>query len=234
MAKSLKLGVCRTMAREGPLDGLFTGKFIFLVMTCAGVLVWKGLIISYLILFTKERQLSFLVQGNRTYNYIILIQTLLVFGLFIPQTLLATFSTIGWSKASLKILLQHPYLILLPTFTFFTFAKVQTGFGPQDVRIKFSKKFTCYNMVLTSIYIAMIIYLFGGIDFDVTLFVFFYVFIITIGVLPTTIFLLYDKLCCCCCSCCLQPREEVVGFDPEWPDKDIWDITDMGLVVVTM
>ena len=227
MAKSLKLGVCRTMAREGPLDGLFTGKFIFLVMTCAGVLWTKGFMIS-MCDGVDDTLIGSL--GSRS----IFMQTLAVFGLFIPQTLLAIFSTIGWSKASLKILLQHPSLILLPTFTFFTFAKVQTGCGPQDVRIKFSKKFTCYNMVLTSIYIAMIIYLFGGIDFDVTLFVFFYGFIITIGVLPTTIFLLYDKLCCCCCSWCLQPREEAVVFDPEWPDKDIWDITDMGMVVVAM
>ena len=42
MAKSLKLGVCRTMASEGPLDGLLTGKFILLVLTCAGILVSEG------------------------------------------------------------------------------------------------------------------------------------------------------------------------------------------------
>ena len=161
----------------------------------------------------------------------IFMQTLAVFGLFIPQTLLAMFSTIGWSKASLKILPQHPSLILLPTFTFFTFAKVQTGCGgPQDLRIRFSKKFTCYNMVLSTIYMAVIFFLYiphimssGYSDTNITAGAIGAScgIIIIFGIVPTTIFLLYDKLCCCCCSCCLQPSQEVVVFDPEWPHKEM-------------
>ena len=57
--------------------------------------------------------------------------------------------------------------------------------------------------------------------------------IIIFGIVPTVIFLLYDKLCCCCCSCCLQPTEELVVFDPEWPDKEMV-VTDMGLVDIAM
>ena len=95
MANSLKLGVCRTMAREGPLDGLFTGKFIFLVLTCAGVLWTKGFMIA-MCNGVDDTLIGSL--GKRS----IFMQTLAVFGLFIPQTLLAMFSTIGWSKASLK------------------------------------------------------------------------------------------------------------------------------------
>ena len=184
----------------------------------------------------------------------IFMQTLAVFGLFIPQTLLAMFSTIGWSKASLKILLQHPSLILLPTFTFFTFAKVQTGCGgPQDLRIRFSKRFTFYNMVLSTIYnMAVIFFLYiphmlsnGYLDmlsgaeqlnYDTNTIALVLIgascgIIIMIGIVPTTIFLLYDKLCCCCCTCCLQPSQEVVVFDPEWPHKEMV-FTHMGLVDV--
>ena len=173
----------------------------------------------------------------------IFMQTLAVFGLFIPQTLLAIFSTIGWSKASLKILFQHPSLILLPTFTFFTFAKMETGCGPQDLRIRFSKRFTFYNMVLSTIYnMAVIFFLYiphmlsnGYLDmlsgaeqlnYDTNTIALVLIgascgIIIMIGIVPTTIFLLYDKLCCCCCTCCLQPSQELVVFDPEAWDKGI-------------
>ena len=172
----------------------------------------------------------------------IFMQTLAVFGLFIPQTLLAIFSTIGWSKASLKILLQHPSLILLPTFTFFTFAKIRTCCGPQNLRIMFSKKFTCYNMVLSTIYMAVIFFLYiphimssGYSDTNITAFAIGAPcgIIIIFGIVPTAIFLLYDKLCCRCCSCCLQPSQEVVVFDPEWPHKEMV-FTDMGLVDIAI
>ena len=199
-------------------------------MACAGVLVSKGFIIS----ICSD-------VGSRS----IFMQTLAVFGLFIPQTLLAIFSTIGWSKASLKILLHHPSLILLPTFTFFTFAKIRTCCGPQNLRIMFSKKFTFYNMVISTIYVAVMAYLsisyLLSTGYNSTAFsgnvvhglIIIMIIIIMIGVVPTTIFLLYDKLFCCCCSCWLQPLEEVVVFDPEWPDKEMV-FTGMGLVDIAM
>ena len=109
----------------------------------------------------------------------------------------------------------------------------------------FSKKFTFYNMVLSTIYVAVMAYLSisyllstgynstafsGNIVHGVIIMT---MIIIMIGVVPTTIFLLYDKVCCCCCSCCLQPSQELVVFDPEWPDKEMV-FTDMGLVDIAM
>ena len=70
---------------------------------------------------------------------------------FLPQFLLALFSVVDFrSKNSLKILYRQPPLLLLPTFTCFTFIRVSSGCcGQADNRIRFSKKMTAVNMALT-------------------------------------------------------------------------------------
>ena len=67
---------------------------------------------------------------------------------FGPYILLSMAVTMD--RKNLKILYQHPYIILLPVFTYFTFSKnkILCG-GATDSRLVFSKNFTYFNMLLT-------------------------------------------------------------------------------------
>ena len=214
------------MARAGgPLGGLLTGRFILLVTACAGVLLLKGVMISIC------GGAAVLLSGR---GDSVLLRTIAGLALFLPQTVLALCTTIGLSKSSVKMLTRHPSLILLPTFTFFTFAKINTVFGERDVRVRFSRGATWCNLLLSCLYMGLMTYCQvalpqpRGAALELAV-----LYILTpIGclfvasVLPTAIFLLYDKLCCCCCcSCCRQPSQEVVVFDPEWPHKEMTDAT---------
>ena len=66
--------------------------------------------------------------------------------LFLPSLLLALLATLdlrSWN--SLKILLSHPSISLLPTFTFFTFSKISSG----DRRVSFSYFYTWFNLAVS-------------------------------------------------------------------------------------
>ena len=221
LAKTLKLGVCRTMARaEGPLGGLLTGRFILLVTACAGVLLLKGVMISIC------GGAAVLLSGR---GDSVLLRTVAGLALFLPQTVLALCTTIGCGKSSVKMLIRHPSLILLPTFTFFTFAKISPVSGERDVRVRFSRGATWCNLLLSCLYMGLMTCCQvalpqprgAALELAVLYIVTPIGCLFVASVVPTTIFLLYDKLCCCCCSCCLQPTEELVVFDPEWPDKEM-------------
>ena len=48
LAKSLKLGVCRTMGDGGTLDGLLSPRFLLAVLACGAALVTKGVMLGIL------------------------------------------------------------------------------------------------------------------------------------------------------------------------------------------
>ena len=48
LAKSLKLGVCRTMGDGGTLDGLLSPRFLLAVLSCGAALVTKGVMLGIL------------------------------------------------------------------------------------------------------------------------------------------------------------------------------------------
>ena len=76
---------------------------------------------------------------------------------FLPSFLLAIISTLDLTnKKSLSILISHPYLVLLPTFTYFSYSKLQCG----DRRIALSAMLSILNMVLNALVPIAIIIIF--------------------------------------------------------------------------
>jgi len=136
--------------------------------------------------------------------------------MFLPSFLLGLFSVVDFcSKNSLKIIYRQPSLLLLPTFTCFTFSKVSSGCcGQADNSVMFSKKMTGINMVLTVIQtICWEIFFYhrysnGKIVITIPLLV--------TGLVSTLMFLFYDKMFSCCCGWCLSPSNtEPAIYQPE-------------------
>ena len=73
--------------------------------------------------------------------------------LYLPQLLLALVTTLDTKYTSLTILWNHPSLILLPLFTFFTFSKPHNfcRSDASDNRVMFSVKYTKINMAVLMI-----------------------------------------------------------------------------------
>ena len=68
---------------------------------------------------------------------------------FLPSFLLAIISTLDvTSKKSLSILISHPYLVLLPTFTCFSYSKLQIC---GDRRVTFSAKLSIINIIINAV-----------------------------------------------------------------------------------
>lgn len=153
----LLYGIVRTIRPLGPLDGLLGGRFKLAFLSVVCIIGAKGWHI-----------------GNVVEAYTLEIITLptatLVIGIqFVPQIMLATFTTIGCSKNSMKLFVYHPETLLLPagtkfiifidcsiTFdillvTFFTVSKVNVLCGPYDHRIGISKGWTYANIITSTI-----------------------------------------------------------------------------------
>jgi len=114
--------------------------------------------------------------------------------MFLPSFLLGLFSVVDFcSKNSLKILYCQPSLLLLPTFTCFTFSRISSGCcGRADNRVEFSKKMTGFNMVLTVI--QTICYYFNPYyDYFYRKYAYSIPLLIT-GLVSTLMFLFYDKV----------------------------------------
>ena len=150
--------------------------------------------------------------------------------LYLPQLFLAFSSTVDLTKKnSLKILISHPSLLLLPMFTFFTFSKLQCC---GDRRVKFSKRFTLINIAISVA--GIITCLVWNSDQLVAIKTFTITLVITsattiLGILSTVIFLYLDTLCCCCCGCFLSATETLRVFDPDQPERNF--IMEDGRVV---
>ena len=91
-----------------------------------------------------------------------------------PQLFLSLYSTIGFSKDSLKLISQHPSLLLISSgtkplilpkilyfkflVTFFTFAKNSTMCGSQDLKIRLSRRYTFINFGVSTLASAYVYY----------------------------------------------------------------------------
>ena len=107
MFRLLLYGVCRTIKPSGPLDGLLGGRFILAFMVCTFISLSKGFTIGWIVLSSNGLVVG--VQMNR-------VEAVgLVSALFLPQFIISLFSTIGLSINSLKTILYHPELLLLPS-----------------------------------------------------------------------------------------------------------------------
>ena len=98
------LGVCSTISPVGPAHGLFGGRFIVAFFASLASVVHKGISIALV--------LHFYVTCLICHSSLAKISIVLL--LFIPQVLMSLFCTIGFSKKSFKVILDHADLILQP------------------------------------------------------------------------------------------------------------------------
>ena len=151
---------------------------------------------------------------------------------FLPSFLLAIIFTLDLTnKKSLSILISHPYLVLLPTFTFFSYAKNKIC---GDSRTSFSSKLSIVNMLLNVVVLPGIVILLGtiydGFDVRTNLHIF---GVFLLGIFPalfTLLFVYLEKISCC--SCCGSAGRLVRVFDPEHPEKSLV-LTEGRVVEVT-
>lgn len=146
--------------------------------------------------------------------------------IFIPSFLLAIISTLDlFNKKSLSILISHPYLVLLPTFTYFSFSKLQTG----DRRISISPVLTLMNILLINGVVEHGIFFLAihlsGESFNLHYWSFFTLYLVSIAL--TLLFLKIEEISCC--FWCGSPGRLVRVFDPDHPEKSL--IIKQGRVV---
>ena len=161
LAKAMRLGICRTMADSNSID-IFTGRFLMAFLSCGLVGVSKGFMIALVVLNTQVVKDAGISHSSGPGPLQIEVAAALCLGLFLPQLFLALWSSVGASKTSLKTIIHHPFIIILPMFTFFTFAKMNTFCGDRDVRIKFNSIYTWMNMILSSVYGGILITVLSG------------------------------------------------------------------------
>ena len=142
LAKVLKSGPCRVVREGGALGGLVTPRFLLLTLACGFTLAGKGAAMG----------LVGLDWGPGCPNPNLVPGVLLALATtFLPGLLLALVSTFHTNM--LSSFLRHPSLLLLPTFTSFTFASNTKLWGKQEkeVEVRFSWRATGVNLLLTSV-----------------------------------------------------------------------------------
>ena len=142
-----------------------------------------------------------------------LITAITVLLLHIPNFIIAIITTVA--KDNIKILYQHPSLVLLPCFTFFSFKKIGLC---NDARIKFSPLMTVINMIVSTICYGSIIGLMHSMvdeDWDKTYFLTICIPIFAFGCVMT-LMVMFMETCCCCCSSvtCCNIKDDVKIYDP--------------------
>ena len=218
LAKSLKTGPCRILAEGGAVGGYATGRFLLLTIGIGCTLVGKGGPMAW----------AFQVGGPAC-------QLLSVVAMFGPGLLLAIFSMCRYHQ-SLRDILWHPSLLLLPVFTFFTFRasredrQVRVAFSKPNqskVMVTFSKAYTLANMALSFGGYVLYITISPAIEEDFygpglqqmpeTPATFPGLFPAPIsGLLLTLLYLLLDSFPCCPCSPCCPALQRTVML-PEDP-----------------
>lgn len=140
MAKVLKIGPCKVLKEEGPLNGFLTLRFFLIFPACLFVL------------FSKTMLLLTYVSGKSPLTFIHF--SILTFTLStLPGFIIACFST--WHPGGLKTFLNHPSFLLLSTFTFFSFRSnskkycAKHGSSQMDTELCFSLRATLVNIVFS-------------------------------------------------------------------------------------
>ena len=141
LAKVLLSGVCRVLGGGGRLGGLATPRFLHLVVACGASLVAKGLGLA---MATADWSCE---EGSTTIHAL----ALALATMFLPGLLLATCTS--WHPGILTTFLSHPSILLLPTFTHFTFASSTFSCGSRAkaacVDLMFSERATMANTLLS-------------------------------------------------------------------------------------
>jgi len=149
LAKCLKVGPCRVLAEGGCLGGLLAPRFLLIFVACLLSLLVKGVALGSP--FTSRLIYRVLDQKLR-------VTAIILATMFLPGFLLGLVSC--WHRGILKTLIAHPSIILMPTFTHFTFAsstqwckgssnkegEKEEGGDTEESFITFSAKFTFLNV----------------------------------------------------------------------------------------
>ena len=93
----------------GPLDGLLGGRFIVAFLSVLCIILGKGGYIATVVA----------AYPTGGYSDALLTAKILVGFQFIPQIILALFTTIGFTSSSMKLIFYHPETVLLPSGTHF-------------------------------------------------------------------------------------------------------------------
>ena len=102
--RTLLFGICSTISTNGPLQGMLGGRFILLFLTCLSFLIFRG----FLFTLTIFCGFDFAYGPTDIFKVFLLMSVLLM-----PQLFLSLYSTIGFSRGSLKLIYQHPSLLLM-------------------------------------------------------------------------------------------------------------------------
>jgi len=212
MAKVLKIGACRVLA-EG---GLCTGRFVILFISVLCSFVSKGLFMAMLFYGSteteKEEGSNLQIKSTST----LVVKILFTIMIFLPGFLLSMLSLCCY-KGCLKSILNHPSLLLLPTFTYYTFStnRRRCCCSNKEAMVSFSRKLSAVNLFLyTILYMltAKSIGWFTAGEFNVGTLVISSPFVL--GIFFTLLFLFLD-CCCCCCKCSPELEHAVlVVSDP--------------------
>ena len=98
----LLFGIIRSIRPLGPLDGLMGGRFILCFLSVLCILCAKmGYVVAVAIAYDDG------------YGTSIRAATLMIVFQFVPQIILAIFTTIGFSWNSIKLIVYHPETLLL-------------------------------------------------------------------------------------------------------------------------
>ena len=137
LAKNLKVGPCRVLGEGGALGGLATPRFLLLSLACGATLTAKGAALG-------------VAGGDYGCKHGLVPGVLLTMAtMFLPGFLLALATT--FHSSTYTSFLRHPSLLLLPTFTCFTFASniKWCSKKEKEVEVKFSMKATALNFLIT-------------------------------------------------------------------------------------
>ena len=100
-------GVARTIHPSGPLGGLLSGRFFLAYLACTFHQLAKALIIGFIVIFMYIPPQPDRMEASTAIAYVCF--------LFLPQFLMAMYSTIGFSANSFKTILHHSELLFMPS-----------------------------------------------------------------------------------------------------------------------
>ena len=198
-------------------------RYVNLILANMFTLAYKGTAIA-----------SVLVLGGKIFA------TISFLLLTLPNLLTAIFTTIGRNNWR-KVLTQHPHLLLLPTYTFFSFEKLQPGCGCAnlDHRIRFSKRMSIINIIIQSICFGVLFGLAQTWQFDADLTVSLLVVLLPLFILAiilSMIFLFMEKCCGCCClgvACC-NITDQIRVYHPDQEEVEVDEAVEMEQVQMEM
>ena len=151
MSKVLKVGPCKILEEGGALGGLLAPRFLLLVLTVEATLMGKSCV--FVTIFCAwEKESVFYSLANKI--------ALIFCTQFLPGLLLALRSldsldspdSLCHNRNSVKSILRHPSLLLLPVFSHFTFSGnsfCRANRNKEEIRVMFNRRATLVNIGLS-------------------------------------------------------------------------------------